>query len=276
MVTALSHFDRDGRRTSGHLGHGHGIAGHRSRCNTRRTGRHGDRAIADLSHREGRGRGIVVNGRSRLANAQRSRSLTNGPGHVLSGGSTVRPLIVGLRCKGRRIASRIRAGLRAANSQGRGAVVVPGRRLSTAGIRQCPLLRRNGQAADTRYGSGLISRRLVVCTFSHLNGDRRRTRRLLGHRHGIAGHGHLSHTRRTGRRGDCAVAGLSHREGRGRGIVVNSRSRLVNVQRPSRLFNLPGYAQRICGTVDPAIAIFRRERRGIGLCVRTSRLAAHD
>ena len=148
--------------------------------------------------------------------------------------------------------------------------------MSAAGIGQRPPLRRNGQAADTRYGSGLISRRLVVRTFSHLNGDRRRTRRLLGHRHGIAGHGHLSHTRRTGRRGDCAVTGTGHCESRGRGIVVNSRSRLVNVQRPSRLFNLPGYAQCICGTVDPAIAIFRLERRGIGLCVRTRRLAAHD
>ena len=226
-------------------------------------------------HRERGRRGIVVNRCSVLAQAQRARRLLYLPRYVFRRRGAVRPFIVGLRLKRRRVGSRIGSGRGPGHGHFGGIIVIPGRRLRAAGIPQCPPLGRNRQAADTGDPAGLISGRQIVRTFRHLDGNGRRTGRLLGHCNRSLADRHRSDIGIAGLYRDRAVPGPIHCEGCGCGVVVDRCSVLAQGQRPGRLAYLPRHIYRIRGTILPAIAGLRCELRNIASRVDPGRYAGH-
>ena len=212
MIRTCRHLNGNSRRTRRLLCYRHSSSGHRSGRNGGIAGRNRDSAISCSIHREGGRRGIVVNRCSVLAQAQRARRLPYLPHHILRSGSTVRPLIVGLRRKGRRVGTGIRTGRRTGHGHFGGIIVVPGRRLRAACIRQRPLLRRHRQASDAGDLAGFVGRRQMVRTFSHRNCNSRHTRRLLGHRHGRTVDRYRSNIGIAGRHGNRSISSPCHRE----------------------------------------------------------------
>ena len=263
MVRTFRHADRNSRGTAHFLSHRHGRTGNGNCSNTGVAGFCGDFAISRPRDCEGRCGGIDINSRRLLAQAQGSRRLPNLPRNVLCTGSTVRPLIVGLRRKGRRVGPCIGSGRSTGHGHVGRIIVVPRRRLSAAVIGQRILLRRDRQASDTRDLAGLISRCQMIRTCSHLNGNSRRTRRLLCYRHSSSGHGNCSNIGIAGCRRDSTIAGPRYREGGRRGIVVYRCSVLAQRQRPGCLADAPIRCFGARGAIIPLIVSFRRKARRV-------------